>query len=60
MNLLAFLSMLILIITIITLVFGVITYFLYKTRESSKKTISKEVIYEEVLGNVGGKYVFFE
>ena len=52
--------MLILIITIITLVFGVITYFLYKTRESSKKTISKEVIYEEVLGNVGGKYVFFE
>ncbi|ROR39471.1 hypothetical protein EDC58_1411 [Caminibacter pacificus] len=60
MNLLAFLSMLILIITIITLVFGVITYFLYKTRERVKKNISKELIYEEVLEDVGGKYIFFE
>ncbi|WP_457563354.1 hypothetical protein [Caminibacter pacificus] len=60
MNLLAFLSMLILIITIITLVFGVIAYFLYKSRENAKKKISKELVYEEVLESVGGKYIFFE
>jgi len=60
MNLLAFLSMLILIITILTLIFGVITYFLYKTREKMKKNISKEILYEEVLESVGDKYIFFE
>jgi len=60
MNLLAFLSMLILIITILTLIFGVITYFLYKTREKMKKSAAKELLYEEVRESVGGKYVFFE
>ena len=36
MNVLGFLSVLILVITIITLVFGVIAYFLYKAREKTK------------------------
>jgi heme/copper-type cytochrome/quinol oxidase subunit 2 len=60
MNILAFLSMLVLIITILTLVFGVIAYFLYKKREASKKKVNKEKLYEEILDEVGGDYVFFE
>ena len=60
MNILGFLSVLILVITIITLVFGVIAYFLYKAREKKKKSISKEISYEEVLKEVGGEYVYFE
>ena len=60
MNLLAFLALLILIITIITLVFGVIAYFLYKTRERQKKYKTKNLIYEDVLNEIGGNYIFFE
>ncbi|GAX87783.1 conserved hypothetical protein [Lebetimonas natsushimae] len=60
MNLLAFLSMLILVITILTLVFGVLAYFLYKKREASKKNINKKKLYEEILDEIGGEYVFFE
>ncbi len=60
MNLLGFLSVLILIITIITLVFGVIAYFLYKAREKKKKTVSKEITYEEALQQIGDEYVYFE
>jgi heme/copper-type cytochrome/quinol oxidase subunit 2 len=60
MNILAFLSMLILVITILTLIFGVIAYFLYKKREGSKKNVNKEMLYDEVLSEVGGDYVFFE
>ena len=58
MNLLSFLSMLILIITLLTLIFGVIAYFLYKTRE--KKKVKEELTYEDVLNQIGDKYVFFE
>ena len=60
MNLLAFLALLILIITVITLVFGIIAYFLYKTREKQKKRITKKYVYEDVLNEVGGNYIFFE
>jgi heme/copper-type cytochrome/quinol oxidase subunit 2 len=60
MNILAFLSMLILVITILTLIFGVIAYFLYKKREANKKNANKEMLYDEVLSEVGGDYVFFE
>jgi len=60
MNILGFLSVLILVITIITLVFGVIAYFLYKTREKKKKQISKEISYEEILKELGDEYVYFE
>jgi len=60
MNILGFLSVLILVITIITLVFGVIAYFLYKAREKKKKNISKKVSYEEILKELGGEYVYFE
>ena len=58
MNILSFLSMLILIITLLTLIFGVIAYFLYKARERKKTT--KELSYEDVLNQLGEKYVFFE
>jgi heme/copper-type cytochrome/quinol oxidase subunit 2 len=57
MNVLAFLSMLILVITFITLVFGVIAYFLYKTREKNKP---KHKTYEEVVNESNSDYVFFE
>ncbi|WP_187646920.1 hypothetical protein [Nitrosophilus labii] len=60
MNLLGFLSVLILIITIMTLVFGVIAYFLYKAREKKKKNLSKGITYEEALKQVGDEYVYFE
>ncbi|HIE35126.1 MAG TPA: hypothetical protein EYP79_02875 [Campylobacterales bacterium] len=60
MNILSFLSALILVITIITLVFGVISYFLYKAREKKKKSISKKISYEEALKEIGGEYVYFE
>ena len=59
MNLLGFLSALILVITIITVVFGLIAYFLYKARERKKQRLM-ELTYEEVLMKEGGKYVFFE
>jgi heme/copper-type cytochrome/quinol oxidase subunit 2 len=52
--------MLILVITILTLIFGVIAYFLYKKREASKKNVNKEMLYDEILSEVGGDYVFFE
>jgi len=60
MNILAFLSMLILVITIITLVFGLLAYFFYKVRERQKKDMNKELIYEDVLNELDSKYVFFE
>jgi len=60
MNLLSFLALIILIITIITLVFGVIAYFLYKTREKFKKQETKTLLYKEVLNETGGKYLFYE
>ncbi|GAB6074067.1 hypothetical protein [Nautilia lithotrophica] len=60
MNILSFLAMMILIITIITLVFGLIAYFLYKSRESHKKKYDKKLHYEEVLNETGDKYIFFE
>ncbi len=47
MNLLSFLSMLILAITLLTMVFGVIAYFLYKAREKKKDII--DITYEEAL-----------
>jgi heme/copper-type cytochrome/quinol oxidase subunit 2 len=57
MNILAFLSVLILVITFITLVFGVIAYFLYKSREKNKP---KKKTYEEALDESNSNYVFFE
>jgi biopolymer transport protein ExbB/TolQ len=50
--------MLILIITLLTLIFGVIAYFLYKSRE--KKNKKEELSYEDVLHKLEDKYVFFE
>jgi len=57
MNFIAFLSFIILIITILTLVFGVITYFMYKARE--KKNSSATFSYEEVLEEEEIDYIFF-
>ncbi|WP_457565150.1 hypothetical protein [Caminibacter sp.] len=57
MNVLAFLSMLILIITFITLIFGIIAYFLYKSRQKNKP---KNLTYEEILKENGDDYLYFE
>jgi heme/copper-type cytochrome/quinol oxidase subunit 2 len=57
MNLLSFLSFLILAITLLTMVFGVIAYFLYKARE--KKKGEAEITYEQALEFENDKYIFF-
>jgi heme/copper-type cytochrome/quinol oxidase subunit 2 len=57
MNLLSFLSFLILAITLLTMVFGVIAYFLYKAREKKKE--SAELTYEKVLELEGKELLFF-
>ena len=57
MNLLSFLSFLILAITLLTMVFGVIAYFLYKVREKKKQ--ETEISYEETLVQEELEYLFF-
>ena len=57
MNLLSFLSFLILAITLLTMVFGVIAYFLYKARE--KKKSAPQITYEEILEREKSEYLFF-
>ncbi|EDM23028.1 hypothetical protein [Caminibacter mediatlanticus] len=57
MNILAFLSIIILVITFITLIFGILAYFLYKTREKNKTTINN---YEEILKENKDEYIYFE
>ena len=58
MNVLSFMSFLVLGITILTMIFGVIAYFLYKARE--RKQNRDEVSYEDVLASEGEAYLFFE
>ncbi len=58
MNVLSFMSFLVLGITILTMIFGVIAYFLYKARERKQKR--DEVTYEDVLDSEGEAYLFFE
>jgi len=57
MNLLSFLSFLILAITLLTMVFGVIAYFLYKARE--KKKGAEKITYEEALELEEKELLFF-
>jgi len=57
MNLLSFLSFLILAITLLTMIFGVIAYFLYKTRE--KKKGAAKITYEEALALEEKELLFF-
>ena len=57
MNLLSFLSMLILAITLLTMVFGVIAYFLYKAREKKKDVAG--LTYEEALNEENTELLFF-
>jgi heme/copper-type cytochrome/quinol oxidase subunit 2 len=57
MNLLSFLSFLILAITLLTMVFGVIAYFLYKAREKKKE--STQLTYEKALENENRALLFF-
>ena len=57
MNLLSFLSFLILAITLLTMVFGVVAYFLYKARE--KKKGASQITYEEALQEADSEYLFF-
>lgn len=59
MDIIGFISTIILLITIVTLVFGIIAYFLYKKREKRQSKYVDRVSYEEVLKDVGSKYVFF-
>jgi heme/copper-type cytochrome/quinol oxidase subunit 2 len=57
MNLLSFLSFIILAITLLTMVFGVIAYFLYKARE--KKKGGAELTYEQALEHEQAEMIFF-
>lgn len=57
MNLLSFLSMLILAITLLTMVFGVIAYFLYKAREKKKSV--DHITYEQALLDEKKEFLFF-
>jgi len=57
MNLLSFLSFLILAITLLTMVFGVIAYFLYKARERKKD--SAKITYDEALQLEESEFLFF-
>ena len=57
MNLLSFLSFLILAITLLTMVFGVIAYFLYKARERKKG--AAKITYEEALDLEKKEMLFF-
>jgi len=57
MNLLSFMSFLILGITILTMVFGVLAYFLYKTRERKQHKALES--YEQVLAKSEDDYLFF-
>jgi len=57
MNLLSYLSFLILTITLLTMVFGVVAYFLYKARE--KKKGGNKISYEEALQQEGEELLFF-
>lgn len=57
MNLLSFLSFLILAITLLTMVFGVIAYFLYKARERKKG--AAKITYEEALELEERELLFF-
>jgi len=58
MNLLSFLSMLILAITLLTMVFGVIAYFLYKAREKKKSVV--DLTYDQALEKEGAGMLFFQ
>lgn len=58
MNLLSFLSFLILAITLLTMVFGIVAYFLYKARE--KKKGENDISYEEALERQGDELLFFQ
>lgn len=58
MNLLSFLSFLILAITLLTMVFGIVAYFLYKARE--KKKGENDISYEETLERQGVDLLFFD
>lgn len=57
MNLLSFLSFLILTITLLTMVFGIIAYLLYKARE--KKKGENDISYEEALEQENNELLFF-
>lgn len=57
MNLLTFLSFLILSITLLTMIFGLLAYMLYKIR--NKKRAGVHASYEEVSEKKGDPYLFF-
>jgi len=59
MDLITFMSMLILGITMLTLSFGVIAYVLYKMREKRAKK-QAAATYEELRDERGTDFIFFE
>ncbi len=58
MNLLTFMSFLILAVTILTMIFGVVSYFMYKARERKKS--GEQITYQETLIKENQEYLFFE
>ena len=59
MDLIAVMSMVILVITILTLSFGVVAYVLYKLRDKRARD-KAAATYEEIRDECGTDYIFFE
>ncbi len=57
MNLLTFMSFLILAVTILTMIFGVVSYFMYKARERKKE--GEEMTYDDILSETNSEMLFF-
>jgi len=60
MNFIAFMSFSVLVIIILTLIFGIISYFLYKMRERQKRKGSDVITYEELKEDEGREFLYLE
>jgi len=58
MDIIAFTALIILFLIVFTLILGVLSYFAFKAR--SRKKEKKTLTYEEVLNELGRKYIFFK
>jgi len=59
MDIVSYMSLIILAITLMTLVFGVIAYCLYKVREKRNRK-RRTLSYEEKRNELGTDFIFFE
>jgi len=60
MNFIAFMSFSVLVIIILTLVFGIVSYFLYKMRERQKRKGHEVITYEDLKSDEGREFLYLE